>query len=247
MSAMMTRRFFLGLAGTTAATEVLFPLTAIEDSVPATLDHIILGCSDLDAGIEFMEKKSGYRAAIGGAHPGRGTRNALLALGGKRYLEILAPDPEQNALTWHKEISQLTEPMLVGWAVRSKDLAARAARLRARGVQCIGPIEGSRTRPDGEVFRWKTLVLTDDKSGIRPFYIEWDEHSPHPSSDAPGACLLTDFHNGGHLIEAPAPHANLKKMLRPGDPVQLHAKIAGLTGEFELTSKAIPSEAWTTR
>jgi hypothetical protein len=243
---MITRRSVLAAAGSSLILQAILPRWTMADSVPSTLDHILLGCRDLDAGIAFMEKLSGYRAAIGGSHPGRGTRNALLALGGLRYLEILAPDPEQNGLAWHQEISQLTEPALVGWALRDKDVAAHAARLRARGVECIGPLEGSRTRPDGQVFRWKTLMLADDKSGVLPFYIEWDEHSPHPSAEAPGACLLTDFHHSGHVIESPPPNANLKKMLQPEHPAQLHARIAGLLGEFELTSKAIPSEAWTT-
>jgi hypothetical protein len=137
---MITRRSLLTAAGSSLIVQMILPLRTIGESVPATLDHIILGCSDLDAGIEFMEQKSGYRAARGGSHLGRGTRNALLALGGQRYLEILAPDPEQNGLAWHKEIAQLTEPILVGWAVRSKDVTAYTARLRARGVECIGPI-----------------------------------------------------------------------------------------------------------
>jgi hypothetical protein len=244
---MISRRSLLTAAGSSLVLQAILPLRTMGDSVSAALDHIILGCSDLDAGIAFMEKKSGYRAALGGSDPNRGTRNAILALGGHRYLEILAPDPEQNALTWHKEIAQLTEPMLVGSAFRTKNIAAYAERLRARKVEFIGPIDCTQKRPDGEVFHWKMLELADDKSGIRPSYIEWDEHSPHPSSDAPGACLLTDFHTSGHVIEGPPPRPDLKKMLKPGDPAQLHAKIAGLTGEFELTSKAIPSEAWTTR
>jgi len=243
---MITRRSVLAAAGSSLILQAILPLRTMADAVSPALDHILLGCSDLDAGIEFMEKLSGYRAALGGSHPGRGTRNALLALGGQRYLEILAPDPEQSDLTWHKELSRLTKPALVGWALRDKDVATHAAHLRARGVECIGPLEGSRTRPDGQVFRWKSLMLADDKSGILPFYIQWDEHSPHPSSEAPGACLLTDFHRSGHVIENPSPNANLKKMLQPDNPAQLHAKIAGLLGEFELTSKAIPSEAWTT-
>jgi hypothetical protein len=217
------------------------------DHVPPMLDHILLGCSELDAGIEFMEKKSGYRAALGGSHPGRGTRNAILALGYGRYLEILAPDPKQNGLTWHQEISRLTEPLLVGWALRSKNLSSYAARLRERGVECIGPIEGSRARPNGDVLRWKTLLPADDKSGMSPFYIEWDEHSSHPSADAPGACLLTDFHRSGHLNDGPAPRPGLKRALMPGAPAQLHAKFVGLFGEFELISNAVPSETWTPR
>jgi hypothetical protein len=244
---MLTRRSLLTAAGSSLILQAISPLRTMGDSVPAALDHIILGCSDLDAGIAFMAQKSGYRPAIGGSYPGSGTRNALLALGGQRYLEILAPDPEQSGLVWHKEIAKLTEPMLVGSAFLIKNIASYAERLRARGVEFIGPLDCSRKQPDGEVFHWKTLELADDKAGIRPSYIEWDEHSPHPSSDAPGACLLTDFHTSGHLNGGPPPRPDLRKLLVPDDPAQLHAKIAGLTGEFELTSMAIPSEAWTTR
>ena len=242
---MVSRRSFLTAASGTVLLPSLLALRADADSVPPNLDHIILGCKDLDAGIAFMLKRSGYQAAPGGSHPGRGTRNAILALGNRRYLEILAPDPEQPRLLFHPEIAELDEPMLVGWAVRHKDLASYASNLRARGFECIGPIDGSRTRPDGQVFRWKTLSYADDKAGNRPFYIEWDEHTPHPSAEAPGGCLLLDFHATGHFVKQTPPRPEMKKMLRPEQPAQLQAKIAGLLGEFQLTSRTVPSEAWT--
>lgn len=211
------------------------------------LDHLILGCKDLDTGIEFMVEKSGYRAAPGGSHPGRGTRNALLSLGQARYLEILAPDPDQPRLSWHEEIVTLQEPLLIGWAIRQTNIESRAELFRRRGIAYTGPTPGLRTTPDGETLRWKTVARVDDHKGLLPFYIEWDEHSAHPSSGAPGACLLLDFQTGGYIPEGLPPTPNAKIVTSSDKIQQLRARIAGQIGEFELVSKAYPVEHWSTR
>ena len=54
----------------------------------------------------------------GGSHPGRGTRNTLLALGARCYLEILGPDPAQPPPERPRTrgIDQLLAARLVGWA-----------------------------------------------------------------------------------------------------------------------------------
>jgi hypothetical protein len=236
---LLSRRSFLYVSGAALAASVTLRSQEMR-SVPPELDHLIVGTRDLEEGIAYLEKLSGYRAAYGGAHPGRGTRNALLKLGPKSYLEILAPDPEQPALTWHKELPTLDEPLLVGWALRASHLETHRP-----GSNCVDPISGSRSLPSGEILRWTLVLRQDDRAGILPFFIEWDAHSKHPSEDAPGGCLVVDLTTTGHLIETPPPSPGYDLRQNPSKPAQLRATIAGQLGEFVLTSKSVPSEFWT--
>ena len=76
MSHPLSRRLFLAFTGGTLVAPAV-SWAADEDDVPALLDHIILGCSDLDRGIDLLEQNTGVRPAFGGVHPGRGTGNAV--------------------------------------------------------------------------------------------------------------------------------------------------------------------------
>src|SRR6267378_2103325 len=153
MSQPLSRRVFLALTGAALAAPSLSWAAddAEKEDVPALLDHIILGCNDLDLGMDLVEQNTGVRPAIGGVHPGRGTRNALLSLGARRYLEIIAPDPAQHEIVHFPQIRAMTDPRLIGWAVHPPDIAAITKQLGENKIAFQGPDDGSRKRPEGRI------------------------------------------------------------------------------------------------
>jgi hypothetical protein len=235
MTRQLSRRFFFAAAGAALAAP---RMTWAADKAPILLDHILLGCNDLDKGIAFVKESTGVRAAFGGVHPGAGTRNALLSLGENRYLEIIAPDPKQPASADSRDLRKLEDPILVGWAAHPGDIEAFAARLKQEGIAATGPNPGSRKRPDGRVLHWKTLGLKDDAAGLLPFFIEWNGDSLHPSVDSPQGCGLLTFE-----AFTPKPDELWRKAteLRLDLPISeargasLHAVIAGPKGQLDVT------------
>jgi hypothetical protein len=237
----LSRRKFLALTGGALAmpSAALAAPAEEDDDVPALLDHILLGCSDLDRGITLVEESTGVRAAMGGVHPGRGTRNALLSLGERRYLEIIAPDPAQSEIVHFPQLRSMTDPRLIGWAVHPPDIAAIVKQLRENKVEFTGPDDGSRKRPDGRVLNWKTINLADDRHGLLPFFIEWSADSVHPSKDVSAHCTLDYF----EIMSAdPDELASTLKRIGLDFPVQrsdkarLRALISGPKGDLVLST-----------
>ena len=234
-----SRRAFVKTALAGAAAGLIVRIDQAANPVPSVLDHVILGIDDLDRGIGWMEEHAGVRPVFGGVHPGRGTRNALLSLGSRRYLEIMAPDPQQASQNWYEEVRTLREPRLVGWFAHTENIAALARRALAAGFAIEGPKDGSRTRPDGKTLLWKSFRLKDNRGGLLPFFIEWSSDSLHPSEDAPKGCRLTNFGgltpNTGELTKI----ANLLQLdlsFSRGDQPALRATIVGPKGELHVTS-----------
>jgi catechol 2,3-dioxygenase-like lactoylglutathione lyase family enzyme len=234
----ISRRAFLAF---TAGAALAPPLSWSAEQVPSLLDHLLLGCSDLERGIAFVEEHTGARAAFGGVHPGRGTQNALLSLGTRRYLEIIAPDPKQSSVEQYSVITKLKEPRLLGWAAHRDDLDRFAARLRQKGVEFEGPQPGSRQRPDGKVLHWKALRLKNDHNALLPFFIEWSKDSVHPSEDAPKGCTLQRFEvntpaGEDFLHAASCVELDLSTLTSTTNEPSIRATISGPKGEFTITS-----------
>jgi hypothetical protein len=239
MRCTISRRMFVsagaGLFVTTAA-----GLSAEKEGAPVLLDHILLGCTDLERGIDFVAQHTGVRAAFGGVHPGRGTRDALLSLGEKHYLEIIALDPLQSDAPDHYGLAQLIEPRLVGWAAHPGDLNSFATRLRDADIAFDGPNPGSRKRPDGRFLQWKTLNLKDDRSGLLPFFIEWSADTIHPSADAPAGCGIVSFEIAtpeSEQLSKTVAILELDVKIATAKKAQLRATIVGPKGELAISSQ----------
>ncbi|ALO97001.1 hypothetical protein SHL15_5949 [Streptomyces hygroscopicus subsp. limoneus] len=153
------------------------------NAIPPLLDHLVLATPDLGATVTAFARRTGVTPAPGGVHVGLGTRNHLVGLGGRSYLEILGPDPEQPEPSGPRPfgVDRLAGPTVLTWAVSPPDLDAAIAGARARGHD-PGPVRPmSRRTPDGTLLRWR---LTDagpgETGGLVPFLIDWGD-SPHPA------------------------------------------------------------------
>jgi Glyoxalase-like domain len=213
--------------------------TGSADGVLARVDHLVYATPDLDASVNELQRRLGVRASAGGQHPGRGTRNALIALGPATYLEIIGPDPAQpNPATPRTfGIDTLKGPRLVTWAAKGRDLPKIVSDAAARGVTLGAVSPGSRRRPDGVLLAWTfTNPLTVVAGGVVPFFIDWGS-TPHPARSAA---------SGGRLVALRAEHpdaARVSKILgelgldlpvAKGPAPALIATIDGPRGHVEL-------------
>jgi catechol 2,3-dioxygenase-like lactoylglutathione lyase family enzyme len=137
------------------------------------IDHVMICVPDLAAGIDQF-RKLGFNMHAGGAHPGRGTHNAI-AFNQDEYIELLAlRDPtEYRAASTN---GGLPDFIAAGGGIRyvaiqSDDLAADVAAMRSRGVDVSDAMPGSRRTPAGIELKWKAATL-GAKNALPIFFIE---------------------------------------------------------------------------
>lgn len=182
------------------------------------IDHVIVGTADLDRGIDQFQQLTGVRPALGGDHPGRGTRNALAALGDGRYLEILAPQSEASASGDVDDLRKLRTLTPIGWAVSTSDPEATVRFIKQAGYAVSDPKPGSRVKPDGTKLEWVTFGLTSSELSEAPFFISWNPKSAHPSTDSPSGCrlagvtlMMTNHEQARRLLELLALGVEMKR------------------------------------
>jgi hypothetical protein len=154
----------------------------------AQLDHIVVAVRSLDEGIAQFERLTGVTPAVGGKHPGRGTENALVSLGGGSYLEILAPQPGATLSRDDEPLRGIATLTIIDWAIAVPEVDAAVASLKTAGFVTSLPQPGARLTPSGERLDWMTFALPDVRTA--PFFIRWSPNTRHPSTTAPSGCTL---------------------------------------------------------
>lgn len=133
------------------------------------IDHLVYGVPELAPALARLQALLGVAPAVGGRHEGRGTHNALLALGDDVYLEVIAPDPEQPEPPAPRPfgLNDLTAPRLITFAVHAaprrhaagdsrqqRQAADHAATGTARPGSQAAP-QPERVGPAGRLERWR--------------------------------------------------------------------------------------------
>ncbi|HEX6444138.1 MAG TPA: VOC family protein [Streptosporangiales bacterium] len=186
------------------------------------LDHLVYAAPDVDELVASFRDRTGIDPVLGGRHVGRNTRNYLVGLGGDAYLELIGPDDAATrADVTTFGINSLAAPRIVGWVVHPDDIEARVSAARAAGYDAgeIGPL--SRRTPDGTLLEWRlTKDAPDDRDGLVPRLIDWQE-SPHPTTTGlPEATLvsLVGFHPEPDAVRRDLDALGVELEVRPGEP-----------------------------
>lgn len=178
------------------------------------VDHVVLAVRDLDRAAAWLAAEQGLEALPGGCHPGQGTANRIVPLGGS-YLELMAVvDADEASFSpFGRLVARRLETGegLAAWCVRTEtdDLDALATRLG-------GPVvAASRVRPDGVELRWRLAgvdgALADPAI---PFAIAWDVPlERHPGRSGPAQAELA-------RVRAPIDPLRLRELLGAELPVE---------------------------
>jgi hypothetical protein len=136
------------------------------------VDHVVYAVPDLDQAAVRFREEFGLGSTEGGRHEPWGTANRIVPLG-DQYLELVSAVDEPMAAETVFGRGVLERAAGVGgWftiAALADDLEGVGSRL---GIQ-VG--SGSRTRPDGQIVRWRMAGLDDPRrEPWMPFFLTWD-------------------------------------------------------------------------
>jgi hypothetical protein len=139
-------------------------------------DHLVVAARTIEEGSMWIVSRLSAPMVPGGKHAVMGTHNRLLSLGHRRFLEVIAVDPEATAPRrprWFGLDSPAMKarlergPALIHWVMRTDDIEG-ALRDDPEDVEILDLARGE--------YRWRIGVPRDGRlpgAGDRPTLIQW--------------------------------------------------------------------------
>lgn len=147
-----------------------------------SLDHVVHYSNDVQSAVETFQAE-GLHAVMGGSHKQWGTHNGLSHFG-LTYIEWLGIEDEtvlkrsrgRNPVFQDAYRLLPESPVLHKMAIRTPNIEGILQSLQQKGIQTSGILANSRVNREGQLIRWKMLILENQPGQIPyPFFIEWEE------------------------------------------------------------------------
>jgi Glyoxalase-like domain len=185
------------------------------------IDHIVVTAPNLEEGVAYVQETLVVSMEPGGEHAVMGTHNALLRLGEKLYLEVIAPNPNAPSPVrprWF-DLDSTLAPGLATWIARTNDIHA-AVESSAVQLGTVQPMSRGQ-------FEWLITIPPDGSlpfHGIAPLLIQW------LSADHPASRLRS---SGCSLVQLEAYHPSATVLSSQLDAI-------GFEGNFSITTSDTP-------
>lgn len=163
------------------------------------LDHLsfAVGPKGLAGTTTELGQLLGAEFLDGGAHPRFGTRNMILPLRNRQYLEVVEvlDHPASDKAAFGQAVRQRRDAGggWMGWCVSVDDISDVEHRMGRHAVP------GNRRRPDGFNLEWRQIGTSGMKADPQlPFVIKWEKDpAEHPSQMTDSKITLTALEIAG--------------------------------------------------
>ena len=165
------------------------------------IDHIILAVNDLDKGMDEVHRLTGVKPREDGSNAQLGTRSAVIALGPRTYLEIMAPDPEADMAQTDPDLRPLVLDTIRGfesltpfmWVIGTENMALSRTLARRVSIHTQDPLRGERQKGWRRGYEWDWTWIYRPESRVTPWFVQWPEDARRPGDRAPGDCTLSEL------------------------------------------------------
>ncbi|GAB3494503.1 VOC family protein [Flexivirga lutea] len=162
------------------------------------VDHLVFAAEPdgMIATAKRLGDLLGVEPVDGGLHPRFGTRNSILPLTDRRFVEVVEvldhPASDKAPFGQAVRARSASGGGWLGWVVEVEDMSI-AERLLGRNA-----VPGNRHRPDGVEICWKQIGIRGLMADPQvPFFIEWPEGQDHPSTEGTTNASLTGLQIAG--------------------------------------------------